>query len=216
MRVIGLRKSLLSVSCSAYISDREHRASGRDALVRATLESAPAEGMHSLISTTLKLAALLILTCCAPLTAAYSQSGPVGGATPSPPGAAVYFIDLQNGATLGPTTTIYFGLRGMGVAPAGASKENTGHHHLLIDADLPPPGQPIPSDFSYLHFGNGQTQAEVSLSPGDHTLQLLLGDHNHAPHSPPVKSERITVHVLETNPVASAPPKQKARKRDRR
>ena len=216
MRVTGPRKSLLSVSCSAYISDHEHCAGGYDAPVRVTLESAPPEGMHSLISTTLKLAALLILTCCAPLTAAYAQTGPAGGATPSPPGASVYFIDLQNGATLGPTTTIYFGLRGMGVAPAGVLKENTGHHHLLIDADLPAAGQPIPSDFSYLHFGNGQTQAQVSLSPGEHTLQLLLGDHDHVPHSPPVMSQRITVRVLESTPVASAPPKQKAGKRDRR
>jgi Domain of unknown function (DUF4399)/Putative peptidoglycan binding domain len=120
-----------------------------------------------------------------------------GGPTPSPPGAAAYFIDLKDGATIGPKTLIHFGLRGMGVAPAGSDKENSGHHHLLIDADPPSLTEPILNDLNHLHFGGGQTEAEVTLSPGAHTLQLVLGDKNHVPHSPPVMSERIHVVVAE-------------------
>jgi hypothetical protein len=132
---------------------------------------------------------------------ALAQQG--GGPAPSPAGAAVYFVDLKDGATIGPRTVVHFGLRGMGVAPAGSDKENSGHHHLLIDTDLPPLDQPIPNDFNHLHFGAGQTEAEVKLSPGPHTLQLLLGDKNHVPHSPPLMSERIRV-VVADNPPPSA------------
>jgi hypothetical protein len=139
---------------------------------------------------------------------ASSQDKPIGGPTPSPPGAEVYFIDLKDGATIAPKTTIHFGLRGMGVAPAGSDKENSGHHHLLIDADLPSFKEPIPNDFNHLHFGAGQTEAEVVLPVGPHTLQLVLGDKNHIPHSPPVMSERIHVVVAEqpaTAPTSTAP-----------
>ncbi len=125
------------------------------------------------------------------------------GRTPSPPGAAVYFVDLKNGDTLPPKATIHFGLHGMGVAPAGSDRENSGHHHLLIDTELPPLDQEIPNDFNHLHFGAGQTEAEVSLPPGEHTLQLLLGDKGHVPHSPPVMSDPIRIRVVETGPVAT-------------
>ena len=135
---------------------------------------------------------------------AYSQANAGGGPTPSPPGAAVYFIDLKNGDTLPSKSTIHFGLRGMGVAPAGSDRENTGHHHLLLDSEVPPLDQPIPNDFNHLHFGAGQTEAEVNLPPGEHTLQLLLGDKGHIPHSPPVISERIRVRVVDSES-ASAP-----------
>ena len=107
---------------------------------------------------------------------AHAQSKPAGGPTTSPPGAAVYFVDIKDGQTVPTKFTVHFGLKGMGVAPAGSDKENSGHHHLLIDAELPPMDSPIPSDFNHLHFGAGQTEAEVTLTPGDHTLQLLLGD----------------------------------------
>jgi hypothetical protein len=140
-------------------------------------------------------------------TAAYGQEKPAGGPTPSPPGAAVYFIDLKDGATVAPQFTVHFGLRGMGVAPAGSDRENAGHHHLMIDTELPPFNRPIPNDFKHLHFGAGQTEAEVTLSPGPHTLQLMLADKDHIPHSPPVYSERI--HVLVAAPgaaVSSAEP----------
>jgi hypothetical protein len=84
----------------------------------------------------------------------------------------------------------------MGVAPAGIEKPNTGHHHLLIDAKLPPLDQPIPNDFNHLHFGAGQSEATVELPLGKHTLQLLLGDANHIPHNPPVMSKPIEVSVV--------------------
>jgi hypothetical protein len=83
----------------------------------------------------------------------------------------------------------------MGVAPAGVDIAGTGHHHLIIDAPLPPAGQPIPADDRHRHFGKGQTETELSLPPGEHTLQLLLGDHTHMPHDPPVSSQRIRVRV---------------------
>jgi hypothetical protein len=140
--------------------------------------------------------------------AALGQTNAAGGPTPSPPGAAVYFIDLKDGATIPPKTTVHFGLHGMGIAPAGSDKANSGHHHLLIDADLPPLDEPIPSDPNHMHFGAGQTEVDLELSPGPHTLQLLLGDKNHVPHTPPVMSERIHVTVAETPPapVAQAAP----------
>jgi hypothetical protein len=128
-----------------------------------------------------------------------------GGPTPSPAGAAVYFIDLKNGDTLPPDATIRFGLHGMGIAPAGSDRDNSGHHHLLIDAELPALDKPIPNDFNHLHFGAGQTEAEVSLTPGEHTLQLLLGDKSHIPHSPPVMSDPIRIRVVDPGAVATAP-----------
>lgn len=128
---------------------------------------------------------------------------PKGGPTPSAPGAEVYFTDLKDGATVGTKLTIHFGLKGMGVAPAGSDRPNSGHHHLLIDTDLPPLDQPIPNDPHHLHFGTGQTEDTVTLSPGDHTLQLLFADKDHIPHNPPLFSQRITVHVAA--PVARTP-----------
>jgi hypothetical protein len=133
-----------------------------------------------------------------------------GGPTPSPAGAAVYFVDPRDGATVPTKSLIHFGLRNMGVAPAGSDRPNSGHHHLLIDTPLPPLNGPIPNDFNHLHFGAGQTEAEVTLTPGDHTLQLLLGDKDHIPHMPPVMSNPIRVKVVEgakTQGSASAPPK---------
>jgi hypothetical protein len=98
----------------------------------------------------------------------------------------------------------------MGVAPAGSDRANSGHHHLLIDTDLPPLTQPIPNDFNHLHYGAGQTEAEVTLPPGEHTLQLLFADKDHIPHSPPLASSRIRVRVVEAAPppaaTSAAPP----------
>ncbi len=119
------------------------------------------------------------------------------GPTPSAPGAVVYFVDVKSGETLQPKTVMHFGLRNMGVAPAGTARPNSGHHHLLIDTDLPPLDQPIPSDENHLHFGAGQTEAEVALAPGEHVLQLLLADKDHIPHNPPVMSDKIRVKVVD-------------------
>ena len=117
------------------------------------------------------------------------------GRTPAPNDAAVYFIYPRNGATIYATSTIRFGLRNMGVAPAGVAKPNTGHHHLLIDVPTPPLDVAIPSDLNHLHFGNGQTERKITLPPGRHSLQLILGDDQHVPHDPPILSERIEVFV---------------------
>ncbi|MDY6981292.1 MAG: DUF4399 domain-containing protein [Pseudomonadota bacterium] len=117
-------------------------------------------------------------------------------ATPAPEGAAVYFVTPTDGQTVSSPVTVRFGLDGMGVAPAGVEREATGHHHLLVDVDdLPAMGQPVPADAHHVHFGGGQTQTSLELSPGEHTLQLLMGDHQHVPHEPPVMSEKITITV---------------------
>jgi hypothetical protein len=113
--------------------------------------------------------------------------------TPAPEGAAVYFIEPTDGATVPQTFTVKFGLSNMGVAPAGTDKPATGHHHLLIDREPPPFDQPMGGDI--MHFGGGQTETAVTLPPGQHTLQLLVGDKNHVPHDPPVISEKITITV---------------------
>lgn len=115
--------------------------------------------------------------------------------TPSPPGVELYFISPQDGATLASPVTVRFGLKGMGIAPAGIAMENTGHHHLLIDTVLPPLDRPVPADAQHVHFGKGQTETVVTLAPGTHRLQLLLGDYLHLPHDPPVVSESITITV---------------------
>jgi hypothetical protein len=121
--------------------------------------------------------------------------GQTPGRTPSAAGASVYFIDLKDGATVPEKFTIRFGLRNMGLAPAGMAKAGTGHHHILVDAEMPPADRPIPNDPRHLHFGAGQTEAEVTLAPGQHTLQLLFADHEHVPHDPPIASERIRIVV---------------------
>src|ERR1700759_5345030 len=121
-----------------------------------------------------------------------------GGPSPSAPGATVYFVDLKDGQTVPTKFTVHFGLKGMGVSPAGRDKEHSGPHHLLIDAKLPPLDQPIPNDFNHLHFGAGQTEAKVTLPLGHHTLQLILADENHIPHAPPIYSKPIDVTVTST------------------
>jgi len=117
--------------------------------------------------------------------------------TPAPDGAEVYIVTPEDGAEVQSPVTVVFGLTGMGVAPAGIDMEGTGHHHLIVNAPLPPMDQGIPADENYIHFGGGQTQTSVDLEPGEHTLQLLLGDKNHVPHDPPIASERITITVVD-------------------
>jgi Domain of unknown function (DUF4399) len=122
-------------------------------------------------------------------------SGWAAAQTASPQGARAYFINLKNGQHLKSPVLVQFGLSGMGVAPAGSQNPNTGHHHLIIDADTPPAGMPIPMDEKHRHFGGGQTEVSVQLTPGNHTLQMVLADGAHIPHNPPVTSEKISVTV---------------------
>ena len=154
------------------------------------------------------LAAVCSLAACsqadlqvAPATAALriSASTPTlaGGykKVAAPAAAAVYFVHLKNGDVVTNPVLVQFGLRGIGVAPAGMEKENTGHHHLLIDVAEVDVNAPLPTTDNVRHFGGGQTEVRVELKPGTHTLQLLLADHNHIPHHPVVISERIAVTV---------------------
>lgn len=115
--------------------------------------------------------------------------------TPSPDGAQVYFVAPADGATVQNPVSIEFGLDGMTVVPAGVEEPASGHHHLIVDADLPVLSLPIPANENYIHFGDGSSRTEQTLPPGTHTLQLLLGDHLHIPHDPPVASEVITITV---------------------
>ena len=117
------------------------------------------------------------------------------GRTASSDGAEVYIITPVDAEQVSSPVTIKFGLRGMDVAPAGTEKANTGHHHLIIDAPLPPFDEPVPADDNYRHFGGGQTEVTLDLGLGNHTLQLLLADHNHIPHEPVVRSRRIIINV---------------------
>jgi hypothetical protein len=116
--------------------------------------------------------------------------------TPSPAGAKLYIVSPADGATVKSPVTIVFGLAGMGIAPAGVQFENAGHHHLLIDTDLPANiGMSLPTTDNIRHFGKGQTEASIELKPGKHTLQLLLGDYLHVPFLPVVVSPKITITV---------------------
>jgi hypothetical protein len=137
---------------------------------------------------------LLVATFLACLsTAALAQER-----TPSPPGAEVYIISPKDGATVHGPVLVQFGLKGMGVAPAGVKFENTGHHHLLIDSDAPADmGAPLPSTDKIVHFGKGQTETTLHLPAGKHTLQLLFADQGHVPHNPPVISKKITITVAQ-------------------
>ncbi|MFP6715550.1 MAG: DUF4399 domain-containing protein [Alphaproteobacteria bacterium] len=117
------------------------------------------------------------------------------GRTASSDGAEVYIITPVDAEQVSSPVTIKFGLRGMDVAPAGTEKVNTGHHHLIIDAPLPPFDEPVPADDNYRHFGGGQTEVTLDLGLGNHTLQLLLADHNHIPHEPVIRSRRIIINV---------------------
>ncbi|HEX9878326.1 MAG TPA: DUF4399 domain-containing protein [Gammaproteobacteria bacterium] len=124
------------------------------------------------------------------------QPNPTVARTPSPAAAMAYIVEPADGATATSPVLVAFGLKGIGVAPAGIESPNTGHHHLLIDTELASFDQPIPADAQHIHYGLGQTEAMVTLSPGSHTLRLVLGDHLHIPHDPPVMSDPVTIQVL--------------------
>ena len=137
--------------------------------------------MRTLIAATLALAA------------AFAIAQPRSAA---PAGAAVYIISPQDGARVHNPVLVQFGLKGMGIAPAGVKFDNTGHHHLLIDTDAPADlSKPLAASDKNVHFGKGQTETTLQLTPGKHTLQLLLADMNHVPFDPPVISKKITITV---------------------
>ena len=133
----------------------------------------------------------------APFALALAISAPAHAQrTPAPQNAAVYIIWPADGTVInGGRFWLRMGLRNMGVAPKGVKMANVGHHHVLIDTGLPAMDQQIPNDRNHVHFGAGETEARIELPPGRHTLQLLLGDDNHMPHDPPIRSNPITVTV---------------------
>jgi hypothetical protein len=120
----------------------------------------------------------------------------VAGESPAPKNAYLYIGWPNDGEVVRKNNfRVWFGLRNMGVAPAGTEKPMTGHHHLIVDAPLPPMDEEIPADKNHLHFGKGQTETRITLPSGTHTLQLLLGDLDHVPHNPPVMSQKKTITV---------------------
>ncbi len=138
------------------------------------------------------------LLSCAAVALFFTSTAAAWAESPWPAGARVYFIAPTNGEAVSGKVTVKFGLSGMGVAPAGVEKANTGHHHLLIDTDAPTGeklNQPLPVDAHVRHFGGGQTETVLDLPPGRHTLQLILGDANHIPHDPPLESDKIEIEV---------------------
>jgi Domain of unknown function (DUF4399) len=138
-------------------------------------------------------------------TAAVAQAATPARRMPAPPDAYCYIGWPNDGEVIRTNRIkIWFGTRNFGVAPAGVTKPNTGHHHLLIDTPLPNLDEAIPNDRKHLHFGLGQTETVIELPPGTHTLQLLMGDADHVPHDPPVMSKRITIHVKGGPSVAEA------------
>lgn len=131
------------------------------------------------------------LLCVAPIVATAE-----GLVSKAPADAQVYFIEPQDGAVIEGPVKVVFGLENMGVAPAGVDRDNTGHHHLLIDVkEMPDMSQPLPASEHVKHFGGGQTETTLDLEPGTHTLQLLVGNYVHVPHQQPVISKKITIEV---------------------
>lgn len=145
----------------------------------------------------MRLTALTLLIAAASVAqAAEPAKAPALPRTAAPQDAVVYIESPANGATVSSPVTVRFGLKGMGIAPAGIKFEGTGHHHLLIDTSVPANlGLPLPTSDHVVHFGKGQTETTIELSPGKHTLQLVLGDQLHIPHDPPVISKQITITV---------------------
>lgn len=154
------------------------------------------------ISLVAGIAAAILLSACG-----QQDAGPVATAEPaatmpaalpkmmSAEGASVFFITPTDGATVSNPVVVEFGIEGMSVVAAGVNEAHSGHHHLLIDTAVPDLNLPIPADGNHVHFGNAATATELTLAPGQHTLQLLLGDHLHIPHDPAVMSATITITV---------------------
>lgn len=138
-------------------------------------------------------AAILFLTGCTTVQETMEAAKQMAAGEDAGPNVRI--ISPADGATVTSPVTVQFGLSGMGVAPAGVDQENTGHHHLIIDAPLPDMSLPVPADDNHKHFGKGQTEVSIELAPGTHTLQLLMGNYIHIPHDEPVYSEQISITV---------------------
>ncbi len=132
------------------------------------------------------------------LTSTIMLTIPVSAQTPAPPDAVVYIITPRDGQRVRSPITVRFGLKNMGVTRAGDRTANMGHHHLLVDVTEPlEENEPLPTDRKHLHFGAGQTETQLDLPPGKHTLQLVLGDAEHKPFKPVVASKPVTITVVQ-------------------
>lgn len=155
-------------------------------------------------SLSLLLSATVLLAACskkeeaAPAAPAAepAAAAPAITSTPAPEGAKVAFAELQNGAEVSSPLLVKFAVEGIAIAPAGTDTPASGHHHLVIDAELPPLDAPIPASANYVHFGKGQTETTIELTPGPHTLQLVFANGQHVPFNPQLASEKITVTVV--------------------
>lgn len=149
------------------------------------------------------VAGLVLLAACAeraedeaPDSARETAEAPSGlPRTASPEGARVFFISPADGDIVSSPVQLEFGIEGMRVVPAGVNEPDSGHHHLIVNAGLPDMTRPIPMNEQYIHYGDGSTTTELTLEPGEYSLQLLLGDYLHIPHDPPVASEVIRITV---------------------
>ncbi len=160
---------------------------------------------NSLISCRLLLPGLLLIAACGqdslestPVSEApqiESAAAPALTRSPSAEGARVFFITPSDRSTVSSPVRLEFGLQGMELAPSGPDHPNSGHHHIIIDRGLPDLSLPVPKDAQRVHFGDGRSETELDLAPGPHTLQLLLADHLHIPHDPPLYSEQISITV---------------------
>jgi hypothetical protein len=139
----------------------------------------------------MRIFAIAALVIAATVAGAQERSAPASG-------AEVYIISPKDGAKVKGPVVVLFGLKGMGIAPAGVKFDNTGHHHLLVDMDVPSDlSVPMPATDTLLHFGKGQTQTSLTLAPGKHTLQLVFADLNHRAFNPPLVSKKITITVTD-------------------
>ncbi len=136
----------------------------------------------------------------APEAAAPVAAAPAPVSAPAPAGAKLSFAELKDGATVSSPLLVKFAVEGIAIAPAGSDAPASGHHHLVIDAELPAVDAPIPANANYVHFGKGQTETSIELTPGTHTLQLVFANGQHLPFNPQLASEKITVTVTAAAP----------------
>jgi hypothetical protein len=131
----------------------------------------------------------------APSASATGSEVPASTRSAAPDGARVFFVTPEDGATVSNPVKVEFAIEGMELVPAGQARPSSGHHHVLIDTDLPVMSLPVPADANHVHFGDASSSTELTLAPGEHTLRLLFADHLHIPHEPPVYSDPITITV---------------------
>lgn len=143
-----------------------------------------------------------------PAEAPATQAPPVEAPAAEPPavetppeGAAVKFVEPADGASVSSPVKVVMGVDGLQVVPAGELKSGTGHHHIIIDGEAPAVGEVVPKDATHLHFGDGSTETQLELSPGEHTLTLQFADGMHRSYGPALSTSiKVTVAGAEAAP----------------